>query len=281
MPFPVPRAAFCRPLFCALLAFALIISDHYFGYLAKIRGALSLAVYPLRVVSAKPVEYLELLASHLGSRQRLLERNTWLEEQLVVLGGRLQRYEILAQENRRLRELLASSARLDEKVQVAELVSIDLGSDYHQLVVDQGSRDNVYEGQPLVDAGGIMGQVLHVGPLTSTVLMITDARHALPVVLNRTGVRAVAEGTGAPDRLWLRYVSGNVDVRVGDLVVSSGLGGKFPRGYPVARVTQVRRSPGGEFAEVYAAPTARLRHSRHFLLVWRSGYAGVAAPAGR
>lgn len=273
----VPHAAPRRVLGCALLALALIVSDHYLGYLARIRGSLSVVVYPLQVVSAKPAEYLELLAGYIGSRRRLLEQNAQLGEQLVVLGGRLQRYEMLREENQRLRELLASSARLDEKVQVAELVSMEQRRDYHQLVVNLGSRENVYEGQPLVDANGVMGQVLHVGPFTSTVLLITDARHAMPVVLNRTGARAVAEGTGDPERLRLRYVGSNVDVQAGDLVVSSGLGGKFPRGYPVARVISAQRSLGGEFAEIYAAPTAKLRQSRRFLLVWRSGYASASA----
>ena len=277
MPTPASGIPSRRASGCALLALALIISDHYLGYLAHIRAALSVTVYPLQVISAKPIEYLELLAGYVGSRRRLVQQNTQLAEQLVILGGRLQRYEMLEEENQRLRELLASSARLDEKVQVAELVSMEQHSHYHQLVVNLGSRENVYEGQPLVDANGVMGQVLHVGPLTSTVLLITDARHALPVVLNRTGVRAVAEGTGDLDRLRLRYVGSNVDVREGDLAVSSGLGGKFPRGYPVARVTRVKRSPGGEFAEVYATPTARLRQSRRFLLVWHSGYASAAA----
>ncbi len=261
-----------RTLGWALLAVLLIISDHYLGYLAGIRSGLSVLVYPLQVVSGKPVEYLEVVAGYLGSRERLLEKNATLQDQLVTMQVRLQRHASLEEENLRLRELLASSIRLEERVQVAQLVSMDVGSGQHHLVVDQGSRHDVYTGQPLVDAGGVMGQVLHVGPFTSTVLLITDARHALPVVLNRTGVRAVAEGTGSLDRLRLRYIGGNVDVREGELVVSSGLGGKFPQGYPVARVSRVKRNPGGEFIEVEATPVARMERSRKFLLVWHNGH---------
>ena len=168
----------------------------------------------------------------------------------------------------RLRELLSSSATMDDKVIVGELIGVDPNPYSHRILLDKGSRDGVFLGQPVLDARGLMGQVVEVMPYTSRVLLITDTSHAVPVQVNRNGLRAIANGLGLPESIELRHVADTADIKVGDLLVSSGLGQHFPAGYPVATVTEVNRDTGQPFAVVRAAPTAALNRSRHMLLVF-------------
>jgi rod shape-determining protein MreC len=163
---------------------------------------------------------------------------------------------------------MRSSARLVERVAVAELLSVDLDPFRHRVVVDKGVADGVYEGMPIVDSSGVMGQIVSVGPLDSQAILITDASHALPVEINRNGLRTIAVGTGDIDRLELPYLPNSADVREGDLLVTSGLGGRFPRGYPVGIVRKVTRDPTAAFATIDAAPAAALNRSREVLMVF-------------
>ena len=176
--------------------------------------------------------------------------------------------ESLEIENIRLRELLDSSFEVGEKVLVAELMSVNLDPYKHQIVINKGELHHIYRGQPLLDADGVMGQVVHVGPYTSTAVLITDTSHATPVQVNRNGLRTIALGSGTLNRLDLPYLSNNADVVPGDLLVTSGLGGRFPPGYPVATVTRIDRSPDEPFSNVQAEPRAHLDRSREVLLVW-------------
>jgi rod shape-determining protein MreC len=185
-----------------------------------------------------------------------------------VLESRLQRFAVLEAENRRLRELLASSLRHEQKVLVAELLAVELQPFRRQIVIDKGRRQGAYSGQPIADARGIMGQITHVGPFSSTVLLITDPSHALPVEVNRNGVRAIAIGTGDSNMLRLEHVPTNADIREGDLLVSSGLDGRFPPGYPVGLVSEVVLETGEAFARVLVRPAARLERSREVLMIW-------------
>jgi len=178
-------------------------------------------------------------------------------------------------ENKRLKQLLDSSIKLEGRSLVAELLQIDPDPGKHQIVIDKGSRHSVFEGQPLLDATGIFGQILHVGPFSSTAILITDPDHALPVQVNRNGLRTIAVGTGNLHRLDLPHVPNNADIKVGDLLITSGLGGRFPADYPVATVASVEPNPGSPFAKVIAIPTAHLDRSREVLLVWP---AQAAAP---
>ncbi|MFQ5642164.1 MAG: rod shape-determining protein MreC [Thiogranum sp.] len=141
----------------------------------------------------------------------------------------------------------------------------------HQIELNKGSLDHLFEGQPLLDSQGVMGQLIHVGPFTSTAMLITDPAHAIPVQVNRTGLRTIALGTGSIDRLELPHIPNNADIRSGDLLVSSGLGGRFPPGYPVAEVIDVQQDPGRTFSHVTARPRALLDRSREVLLVWPPG----------
>ncbi len=174
-----------------------------------------------------------------------------------------------------MRELLESSFRLNERVLVADLVAVDLHAFRRRIIINKGKREGAYEGQPVVDARGIMGQIVHAGPFSSTVLLITDTNHALPVQVNRNGLRAVAVGLGRDDTLLLEYLPNNADIRPGDLIISSGLGHRFPPGYPVGEIERITLDPGESFARVTLKPSARLGRSREVLLVWPRGQTNV------
>jgi len=201
-------------------------------------------------------------------RTELAEHDRRLHQENLVLRARLQQQEALEAENMRLRDLLGSSFKIGDRVLIAELVSVDLDPYRQQVLVNKGSSSGVFVGQPVLDANAVVGQVIRTTRGTATILLITDTAHALPVQVNRNGLRTIAEGSGFTDRLQLPHLPNNADIRVGDLLVTSGLGGRFPPGYPVARVTEVRSEPGKPFATVIATPSAHLERIREVLLVW-------------
>jgi rod shape-determining protein MreC len=201
------------------------------------------------------------------STEDLRDDNQRLARQLLILQQKAQRLAVLEAENVRLRELLNSSARLDARVFVAEIIGIDADPNRQEMVVNKGAPDQVFRGQAVLDANGLIGQVVDVGPLASRILLITDATHAMSVQVNRNGMRTLVAGTGHPDRLRLLYVPDTADIIVGDLLVSTGLGRRYPAGYPVATVTAVERIPGQAFLQVEARPTAHLDRVSHVLLV--------------
>jgi len=201
-----------------------------------------------------------------------------------VLQRHVQRLASLTAENARLRELLNSSALLDSSVLVAEIVAFDPDPSRMEVLIDKGSDDGLYPGQPVLDASGVMGQLVEVGRAQSRVILITDSRHGVPVEVSRNGVRSIAVGTGSAGKLSLQYLPITADVRKGDVLVSSGLGRIFPRGYPVATVVEVERTPGETFMTVEAQPAAALQRSRQVLLVFTAKPAApgdaAAAPPG-
>lgn len=251
-----------------LASLIMMTVDHRQGHLQKVRSALSVFVYPLQYVANLPVTITYWASESLVTRTRLVEENDLLREERLVLSRKVQKYAFLAAENERLREMLQSSKKLDERVLIAELVAVDLQPLRHQILINKGQREGVFDGQPIVDANGVMGQVVHVGPLSSTVLLLTDPTHAIPVQINRNGLRSIAVGTGQSHILQLEHLPNNVDIKEGDLVVSSGLGSRFPPGYPVGVVEDISRVPGEPFAKVAITPSAQLDRSREFLLVW-------------
>lgn len=251
-----------------LVSIILMTVDHRQSHLESVRSVLSAVVYPMQYVVNLPVRAGRWMSESFLTRKMLLEENQRLRKEHLLLSSKLQRYSVLEEENNRLRELLESSMRLSERVLVAELVEVELEPFRQQVIINKGQRDGVYDGQPVVDASGIMGQVIHVGPFSSTVLLITDPDHALPVQVNRNGLRAIAVGTGRDDQLLLEHLPTNSDIKQGDLVVSSGLGRRFPRGYPVGTVTNVSLEPGEPFASVVVKPSAKLTQSLEVLLVW-------------
>lgn len=242
--------------------------DHRQHHLENIRGALSVLVYPLQYLVNLPVSASSWIGESMSTRETLLEENARLKLQQTLFKAQLQKLQSLKAENLRLRELLQSSKKVSEHVLIGELLAVDLEPFTRQIVINKGSRDEVYLGQPLVDAEGAMGQVVHVGPFSSTAMLITDPDHAIPVQVNRNGLRAIALGTGAPDKLDIPYLPISADIVEGDLLTTSGLGGRFPAGYPVAMVTKVKKDPTLPFAVITATPTALLERAHEVLLVW-------------
>jgi len=243
--------------------------DHRQHHLDSMRSFLSVVVYPLQWLVDLPDTSSEWFRESLSTRRELQEENASLRTQQLMLNTQLQKLESLEAENRRLRALLDSSFQVGTRhMLIAGLLSVDMDPYRHQIEVNKGSLDHLFAGQPLLDSQGVMGQLIHVGPLTATAMLITDPSHAIPVQINRTGLRTIALGTGSIDRLELPHIPTNADVRVGDLLISSGLGGRFPPGYPVAEVINVEQDPGNTFSEVSARPRAHLDRSREVLLVW-------------
>ena len=248
---------------------ALMTVDHRFDYLDSARSVLNVIVYPLQRLATLPVSISEWFSENLAQRSQLLQENRALRSEQTLSNLRLQKMASLERENARLRELLASAKRFaDERVLVAELLSVDLDPYKQQVVINKGAQDEVYVGQPLLDARGVMGQVTHVFPMSSAAILISDPSHALPVQVNRNGLRILAVGTGNPDLLTLRHVPTSGDIKIGDIVSTSGLGGRFPADYPVAEITDIERPPGEPFAFVKAKPYAQLDRSREVLLLW-------------
>lgn len=253
----------------ATLSILLMTVDHRQHHLDSVRSALSVLVYPLQWLVDLPGTSSEWFRESLSTRRELQEENASLRTQQLVLNTQLQKLEALEAENRRLRALLDSSFQVGTRPKlIAALLSVDMDPYRHQIEINKGSLDRLFEGQPLLDSNGVMGQLIHVGPFSATAMLITDPSHAIPVQVNRTGLRTIALGTGSIDRLELPHIPTNADVRLGDLLISSGLGGRFPPGYPVAEVVSVEQDPGSTFSEVIARPRAHLDRSREVLLVW-------------
>ncbi|MEN8107801.1 MAG: rod shape-determining protein MreC [Pseudomonadota bacterium] len=267
-----------RLIVCMSLSIALMTMDHRQNHLESLRAGLSLLVYPIQMAVELPDTVSGWFRESLASRRQLQEENAGLRTQLLMLKAQRQKLEALEIENIRLRELLDSSFEVGEKILVAELLSVNLDPYKHQIVINKGDLDRIYPGQPLLDADGVMGQVVHVGPYTSTAVLITDTSHAIPVQVNRNGLRTIALGSGTINRLELPYLPNNSDIRAGDLLITSGLGGRFPQGYPVARVTAIQQDPGKTFAQVVATPMAKLDRSREVLLVWPGDF-DITVPA--
>ncbi len=261
-----------------VLSFALISIDREQQHLARLRAGLSIAVYPVQYVVGLPVRLVDSLASAFTSRRALTLDNESLRRENLLLRSRAMKFAALESENRRLRAMLDSTAELGEDVLVADVLAVDTSAARRQLVINKGALHHVYVGQPIADAYGILGQVVEVGRFSSTAVLITDARHALPVQINRNGLRAIASGGETGDMLALSFVPTNADVNTGDLVVSSGLDHRFPAGYPVGEVVTVASVPGEPFAQILVKPAARVAQAREVLLVWPHPTAPAAAP---
>ncbi|WP_282410769.1 rod shape-determining protein MreC [Pseudomonas sp. PS02303] len=260
-----------RLLVLVVLSVALMVVDARFTLLKPVRSQMSLVLMQSYWITDLPQRLWQGVASQFGSRTELVAENEKLKTENLLLQGRMQKLAALTEQNVRLRELLNSSALVNEKVEVAELIGMDPNPFTHRIIINKGERDGVVLGQPVLDARGLMGQVVELMPYTSRVLLLTDTTHSIPVQVNRNGLRAIASGTGNPERLELRHVADTADIKEGDLLVSSGLGQRFPAGYPVATVKEVIHDSGQPFAIVRAVPTAALNRSRYLLLVFTDG----------
>ena len=228
------------------------------------------ALTPVYWLSALPQNVSSGVSNIFTSRESLQEELEKLQSQMLVLERKAQKLASVTAELNRLRELLNASRLLDEGVVVTEIISASPNPDNQYVQINKGLNDGVYLGQAVLDAYGLMGQVINVNDLTSRVLLISDSRHAVPVQVNRNGLRAIAYGIGALNYLELGNVPATYDIKVGDLLVSSGLGGRFPEGYPVGRVAKILIEPGESFAQVRVTPEAQLNRSKLLLIVFKN-----------
>ncbi|AXQ30279.1 rod shape-determining protein MreC [Solimonas sp. K1W22B-7] len=265
--FPRGPGVGLRAFFLMLCALGLIVSDYRNDGLNPVRGSVEWLLTPVVWMASVPSRMLQA-AGDIDTRGSLERENADLKQKQLLLESRLQKIEALEAENRRIRELLSSAGQLQERVLIAEIISVNQDPYRHQITLNKGERQGVYRGQALVDAHGVMGQVTEIAPGSSKALLITDPDHGIPVEINRSGLQTIAVGRGDGKGLRLPFLPSNVDIRVGDLLVSSSLGGRFPSGYPVGQVYEVKHVAGEHFMEAYAYPAARLNQGRQALLVW-------------
>jgi rod shape-determining protein MreC len=259
-----------RAFFLAFAALVLWFSDQRgVPVLEQTRSVLARILYPVIVASASPAHVIDA-SKQFVNRKLLAADNLELRQQVLQLRAQLLKFQALDAENARLRRLLASARVMQDKTMVAEVFSVSQDPYLQQISINKGSQQGVFSGQALVDAYGIVGQVVRVHPTHSVALLITDASHGIPVEVNRTGLQTIARGGGGKDgsALTLPFLPGNADVQPGDLLVTSGLGGRFPPGYPVGEVFDVKRGTAVHFMQASVAPAARLYQSREVLLVW-------------
>ena len=257
-----------RVLILLFASILLMVVDHRQNHLDAMRKAIGAAVYPIQLVVDAPFRLWEWIAEGTTTRNDLQLELSRLHTERMLTNARLQRLSALEAENARLRDLLEARSKFRDEIRVVEIMAVDANPYRHNIVIGIGERDNVYDGQAIINAVGVVGQVIETGVTTSQAILISDPSHALPVEVNRNGLRTIAKGTGDFNRLDLPFLPNNADIRAGDLLVTSGLGGAFPAGYPVAVVVTVNRIPQEPFADVTATPSAALDQVREVMLIW-------------
>ncbi|HWW81638.1 MAG TPA: rod shape-determining protein MreC [Steroidobacteraceae bacterium] len=252
----------------AILSFVVMFLDQRHGWMEQARFALQAAAYPIQLAVSSPTNAWGWMRESFETRDALRAENERLKEQDRVLAIRSMRYEALARENGELRGLRDALPPVAEKWLAAEIVNIEINSLRQRVLINRGSANGVFKAQALLDDKGVIGQITHVGPWSAEAILITDPEHAIPVEIERTGLRTIAVGSGDAQSLALPYLPGNADVKSGDLLLTSGLGGVFPAGYPVAHVTEVHRDAVQPLAQVRATPFANVDTDREVVLVW-------------
>lgn len=251
-----------------VLSGCLMLYDQKKQQSEHLHSALSAVVAPLQYAVSTPFELMGWAQDGFSTHQTLLQENTDLKAQLLLQQAQIQKILELEKENRQLRALLKSSSYLGGNVKVAQILAVDVDPYMAQAIIDKGKKYGVFEGQPVIDANGVMGQVIQVGPLTSRVMLITDTRSAVPVQDERTGIRAIAIGTGPQRPLALINMPETADIKVGDKLLTSGLDLRYPVGYPLGIVKSVNLHSGQLFATIAVEPAANLNQSRQVLLMW-------------
>mgnify|MGYP001819133924 FL=1 len=266
-PARIPALGF-RALALVVLSILLMWLDNREHHMDAVRRVVGVAVYPIQIIVDTPARAWSWMRELSASKNQLQLENSRLRTEALITRARMQELAALKAENERLRAMLDAREQVRGEVRVAGIMAVDANPYRHNIVLDVGSREGVYDGQAIVDASGVVGQVMSTGLTTSQAILISDPAHTLPVVVNRNGLRTVAFGTGAYTRLSLPFLANNADIQAGDLLVTSGLGGAFPSGYPVAVVDNVTRLPQEPFAEVTATPAAALDQVREVMLIW-------------
>ena len=250
-----------------VLSFILLVNDQRNNYLSILRNSIAIAIYPLQSAVEIPSRLTDWFDLRIKSKEILIKENQNLLSQQKINSSILQRYESLEQENERLKQILNAANNLDNKVEITRIISVNVNPYRHTIVIDKGERDGVYEGQVLLGTDGVIGQILHTNFLTSEAILISDSDHALPVEINRNGLRTIVLGNGSYTKLDVPYIPNNADIEIGDLLVTSGLGGKFPSGYPVAKVDFIESDLSEQFYKVSAKPIAYLNQVRELMLL--------------
>ena len=259
-----------RVLVLMFASIVLMVLDHRENHLGAVRQAIGAAVYPIQIVVDAPFRLWQWVREGTTEQNKLQLELSRLHAERLLTNARLQRLTALEAENARLRDLLDARTQVRDEIRVAEIMAVDANPYRHNIVIDIGARDGAYDGQAIIDAVGVIGQIIETGLATSQAMLISDPSHSLPVELNRNGLRTIANGTGDFGRLDLPFITNNADIRPGDLLVTSGLGGTFPAGYPVAVIETVNRIPQDPFADVTATPAAALDQVREVMLIWSS-----------
>ena len=275
---PSPQHRLVLVLFCSAL---LIFFDHKMASFESLRGYLQSLVSPLQYLANTPKQVMTWASENVTTHRQLMSENQQYRLNELKFHEQTMQLDIIKQENERLRSLLASPLRSELKKMVAEILSVDSDPFSHQIVINRGASDGVYEGQPVIDALGVVGQILHVGQTTSRVILITDISHAVPVRVQRNGLRLLASGSGQIDRLNHNFVSQSADIKAGDILVTSGLGGKYPEGYPVSTVSFVNNDESREFVRVRSTPIAQIDRLRYLLLLSNEEPVSIFAPKSR
>ncbi len=246
-----------------------IFGDHHWRSFVHVRKAVTFIAAPIQYVVDSPIKLVDKFFDYFSFRHQLLTENAVLQQQNLFLRAKVQRITAIENENKQLRALLNSAIAIGNKVLVAQILSVNANPYDLQVLIDKGTSDKVYQGQPVLDADGVFGQVVDVGVSNSRVMLITSTNSAIPVQDSRNGIRAIAAGNGYAGNMRLIYVSKTTDIKVGDQMVTSGFGLKFPQGYPVGIVSKVNIPAGGQFAEIVVNPSAQLNSARQVLLVWK------------
>ncbi|MFW0073018.1 MAG: rod shape-determining protein MreC [Coxiella-like endosymbiont] len=260
-----------RALLFIGLAVTLIVLDQKVTFFQKIRANLVLAVLPIQYLVNVPIKTIHWIATNVTTQQQLVADSARLRAHELLLESKLQKLLALEHENAQLRELLKSTSHVSNaRVIIAQLLAVNLDPNLQQIIVDKGGRHHIYVGQPVLDAYGVVGQVVQVGPLTSKVMLISDRKSAVPVQDYRNGIRAIAVGIGSSEKLVLINVPDTSDIQKGDLFVSSSLGLRYPLGYPVGVVSEMRYNFSKRFATIILRQSAHLDRSQQVLMVWPS-----------
>lgn len=258
-----------RAFVLIMIAITLMIMDKRLGSLQSIRFILSGAIAPFQYVVNWPNKLIQDTKNIVRSHFNLIQENLQLKQNQLLFNSKLQRLEAIESENNYLKSLLKSTRHIKTKTLIAELLAVDPEPFVNRVILDQGyAHQKIYVGQPVLDAYGVMGQIMQVGPFSSRVLLINDPYSNLSVQNLRNGVRAIAVGDAITDNIILKYVVKTADIKKGDIFVTSGLGDHFPYGYPVGQVLTVKKEPTHQFADITLKPKAHLDSSRQVLLVW-------------
>jgi len=254
-------------LLLVVLSVVMMFVDARWQWLQPLRSGLAWVTQPVILTATLPSQAGKWFALRLQTDEDTQGALAVLQRENLILRANLQKLESLEAENLRLQRLLAASGPRSESAVLAELVEVSLEPFTHRIITNRGIRAGVYIGQAVIDTEGIMGQVTGVTPFTSAVTLITDPNHAIPVQVRRNGLRAIINGLGTAERVMVPYMTPQSDIKKGDMFVSSGMGGRFPSGYPVAKVTEIVSDPNEPFLEIIAEPVARLDYTKQVLLI--------------